>query len=124
MHSVNRRQFLQLAAASVVAAPAIELLGQSASASTAPQAQFDHFFLPILDGFLKNAAATAPDYVVCDFPDGTKLKSCCTPSGKTYVSVARMLPPIVEWVRAGRTPGRFDVAAAFFKKPSRIGRKK
>src|SRR3954471_6894409 len=50
----------------------------------------------IIAGFLRNAEATSKEFVVCDYPGGTKLKSCCTPSGKTYVSVARMLPVLVE----------------------------
>lgn len=64
--------------------------------------EFDTYFLQILRGFYKNARATSKDYVVCDYPDGTKIKTCCTPSGKTYVSVARMLPAMVEWLAAGR----------------------
>src|SRR2546421_12621778 len=103
---MNRREFLQASAA--VAGGA--MLGGCATgqesaktqAAAAPQRQFDRYFTPILEGFLKNAKATAQDYVVCDYPEGTKLKSCCTPSGKTYVSVARMLPAMAEWVQSGR----------------------
>lgn len=83
--------------------------GQSslpAAAATAPEKQFDRFFLPILDGFLKNAAMTSKDFVVCDYPGGTKLKSCCTPSGKTYVSVARMLPVMAEWIASARADAK------------------
>jgi len=83
--------------------------------SPAPNEQFDHFFKLILDGFLKNARATCPDYVVCDYPDGTKLKSCCTPSGKTYVSVARMLPPMVEWQLAGRKPDLTPILLSIYR---------
>src|SRR2546421_292726 len=103
---MNRREFLQASAA--VAGGA--MLGGCATgqesaktqAAAAPQRQFDRYYTPILEGFLKNAKATAPDYVVCDYPQGTKLKSCCTPSGKTYVSVARMLPALAEWMACGR----------------------
>src|SRR4051794_34198724 len=100
---MKRRDFLKVSA--------LVLTGACAARHHKPAAKpiesnnpFDHYFLTILDGFTKNALATAPDYVVCDFPEGTKLKSCCTPSGKTYVSVARMLPPMVEWHTTGRDP--------------------
>jgi hypothetical protein len=90
---VNRRHFLQLIAAALagsqVAAP-----GQTTPAQS-PRRIIEDFFQPIVDGFLRNARATSPDLVTCDFAQGTKLKSCCTPSGKTYVSVARMLPALV-----------------------------
>src|SRR5438552_2455124 len=101
---MNRREFLAVSAA--VAGGAM-LGGRFALAeSTSRQTQFDQYFLPILDGFLKNAKATAADYVVCDYPEGTKLKSCCTPSGKTYVSVARMLPAMAEWMACGRADAK------------------
>src|SRR5881275_3342673 len=104
---MNRRRFLQLSAAAVAGSA---LLNRDSFASDAtPETQFDSYFLPILDGFLKNARATATDYVVCDYPDGTKLKSCCTPSGKTYVSVARMLPPMAEWIATGRAEGGTEI---------------
>jgi len=67
-----------------------------------PSAVFDSYFLQILDGFLACARNTSDGYAVCDFPDGTKLASCLTPSGKTYVSVARMLPALAEWRAGGR----------------------
>ena len=55
----------------------------------------------ITEGFLQNAHATSPDYTVSVFPNGTKLEGCCTPSGKTYyISVARMLPALAEFVAA------------------------
>src|SRR5437667_8687442 len=101
---MNRRQFLQFSAAALAGSALIAptFAGQTSAGAAGDQTQFDRYFLPILQGFLKNARATAGDYVVCDYPDGTKLKSCCTPSGKTYVSVARMLPPMAEWISAGR----------------------
>jgi hypothetical protein len=72
-----------------------------------PNQQFDAYFLELLGGFLVNAKRTNPDYVVCDYPDGTKLQSCCTPSGKSYVSVARMVPAMAEWIvaRGPTVPG-------------------
>jgi hypothetical protein len=102
---MNRRRFLQLSAAAAALAGARPFLAAAVPSPDAPHTQFDRYFLPILDGFLKNARATSPDHVVCDYPDGTKLKSCCTPGGKTYVSVARMLPPMAEWLAAGREAG-------------------
>src|SRR5436309_1433515 len=101
---MNRRQFLQFSAAALAGSALIAptFAGQTPAGAAGDQTQFDRYFLPILQGFLKNARATASDYVVCDYPDGTKLKSCCTPSGKTYVSVARMLPALAEWRSTGR----------------------
>jgi hypothetical protein len=37
------------------------------------------------------------------------LKSCLTPSGKTYVSVARMMPALAAWVTAKKQPDNFRV---------------
>ncbi len=67
----------------------------------------NQYFLTILAGFLRNARATSPGYTACDFPDGTKLAGCCTPSGKTFTSVARMLPAMAEFAAAGG-PRRVD----------------
>src|SRR2546429_9977557 len=106
----NGREFLKLAAGGMCVAPALPLLAQStAPAATETHAIFDRYFLEILGGFLRNAHKTSPDIVVCDFPDGTKLKGCCTPSGKTYDSVARMLPAMAEWIVARRAPDSFDI---------------
>ena len=69
-------------------------MGQATSAQS-PRRTIAGYFQLIVDGFRRNARATSPDLVACDFAEGTKLKSCCTPSGKTYVSVARMLPALV-----------------------------
>src|SRR6184192_4123057 len=102
---MNRREFLQAAAiagGAIVGGCAVSQNSVKRQAAGTPYTQFDQYFVPILEGFLKNAKATAPDYVVCDYPEGTKLKSCCTPSGKTYVSVARMLPALAEWMSTGR----------------------
>jgi hypothetical protein len=57
---------------------------------------FDHYALHLLEGIVRNAQRTAPGYAVCDYPDGTLLRSCVTPSGMTYVSVARILPLLAE----------------------------
>jgi hypothetical protein len=73
---VNRREFLL--------SPALLFSGRD-------------FFREILDGYLRNCRATSNSYAVCDFPGGTKLKNCMTPGGKTYVSVARMLPAMVSY---------------------------
>lgn len=103
---MNRREFLSVsagagAALAMAALPVDGILAQAAPA-TRPAAQFDHYFLTILDGFLRNARATSDSFAVCDYPEGTKLKSCCNPAGKTYVSVARMLPAMVEWLNANK----------------------
>lgn len=66
-------------------------------------------FLTILNGFLTNARRTSESFTVCDFPDGTMLKSCSNPAGKTYVSVARMLPAMAAWVKSERKPSEFAV---------------
>lgn len=70
---------------------------------------FDNYFLEIVQGFLRNARRTSPSFAVCDFPDGTVLKSCVARNGKTYVSVARMLPALAAWVKSGRGPTRFEI---------------
>lgn len=92
---MNRRDFLKSTAAAALAASAPSLLAQSPPTATDPLIQY---FLTILDGFLKNARVTSPTYTVCDFPQGTKLAATLTPSGKSYVSVARMLPAIAEYL--------------------------
>jgi len=102
---MNRREFLKVSA-SALAISSLPLSCSSllAAPTTQPAAQFDHYFLTILDGFLRNAKATSGSFAVCDYPDGTKLKSCCNPAGKTYVSVARMMPAMVEWMHAKKEP--------------------
>lgn len=106
---MHRRQFLQWfgtgLAGGIVSPRSLFAKPQAASASTtSPSAQFDHYFLCILDGFLRNARKTSTDnsYAVCSYPEGTHLPSCDTPGGKTYVSVARMIPAIAEWLAGGR----------------------
>lgn len=96
----RRREFFKVS----IGALAASCLGTHAGlpqSVVAPGKTIRDFFLQILVGFLKSAAATSPEYTVCDFPGGTKLKGCCTPSGKTYVSVARMLPAMAEWIAGG-----------------------
>src|SRR5687767_1997568 len=99
---MNRRRFLQVAVAAM-ATPSLPLV-RGASPAPPTNHLFDRYFSDIFIGFKRNALATGPDYVVCDYPGGTKLKSCCTPSGKTYVSVARMLPAMAECIAAGVRP--------------------
>src|SRR6187551_3666879 len=102
---MNRREFLKYSASAVaIASLPISTPSLFAESTAQPAAQFDHYFLAILDGFLRNAKATSDSFAVCDYPDGTKLKSCCNPAGKTYVSVARMMPAMVEWMHAKKEP--------------------
>ncbi len=104
--AVNRREFIKIATLAAGAAGYAATQGylQPRSAVLAselpPNQQFDAYFLKLLGGFLTNARRTSPDYVVCDYPGGTKLKSCCTPSYKSYVSVARIIPAMAEWIAA------------------------
>ena len=100
---MNRRDFLILSASGLAAGTVGSCASRQAPrfAATDTQARLTDYFLTILAGFLRNARATSPHYTVCDFPAGTKLDGCCTPSGKTYTSVARMLPAMAEFVAAG-----------------------
>ena len=104
---MNRRDFLKTAAA----VTSTSLLPRCfAGLAAAAQGDDDFHFTQILDGYLRNLERTTPDsFAVCDFPEGTMLKSCLTPSGKTYISVARMLPAMAEYVAAGRDPKSFKV---------------
>lgn len=112
---MNRREFLKLSALTATLPLAVSPRRFARAAdlpTTAPApANFDRYFNPIVEGFIRNAKATSRDYVVCDFPDGTRLKSCCTPSGKTYVSVARMLPALVE----SSDPRHLEIVASIFR---------
>src|SRR6478609_269554 len=87
---ITRRTFLATSAASLGGAPA------------QPHTIFDRYWLPILNGFLRNAARTSSSFAVCDFPDGTILKNSVGKSGKTYDSVTRMMPALAAWVASGR----------------------
>jgi hypothetical protein len=87
---LTRRDFLATAAAPL------------AGAAAGPHTILDRYWLPVLDGFLRNAARTSPSFAVCDFPDGTILKGSTGKSGKTYDSVTRMMPALAAWVASGR----------------------
>jgi hypothetical protein len=89
---MRRRQF--------VLAPAASLLAQSATSGT----EFDRYFLPIAEGYLRNCRRTSPSWAVCDLEDGLILKNSVGRSGKTYDSVTRMLPALAAWVAGGRDP--------------------
>jgi hypothetical protein len=110
---MNRRAFLKLS--SVVAAPLVfqplQALAQqpTTSAAVAPSQAFDRYFLQILDGFLRNAVNTGPGFAAVDFPDGTIVKTCQTPSNHGYVGVARMLPAMAQWVVSKKQPTTFNV---------------
>lgn len=102
---LDRRDFLTLTGAAVVGAATSALLPGSLAAAAsgpAPHHRFDAYALALLAGFVRNARRTAPGYAVCDYPGGTLVPSCVTPSGKTYVSVARILPLLGEWLAADR----------------------
>ncbi len=106
---MNRRKFLKLS--TVAAAPLVfspfDVFADDARGRAKSLAAVERYFLRILDGFLHNAVRTGPGFAVCDFPEGTILKSCQTPSNHGYVSVARMLPAMTEWVAAKKQPATF-----------------
>ncbi|CAN5679737.1 hypothetical protein BH20ACI3_BH20ACI3_10990 [soil metagenome] len=74
----------------------------------------DFYFRELLEGYLRNARKTSNSFAVCDYPDGTLLKSCVAKSGKTYVSVARMLPAMAAWIAGSRVPLAFPVDGESF----------
>src|SRR5512133_1547575 len=76
------------------------IAGSGLLALAQPSSSIDSFFAEIVAGFVKNARATSPSFAVCDYPGGTKLKNCLARSGKTYIGVARMMPPLAS-IRAG-----------------------
>jgi hypothetical protein len=94
---ISRRQFVAGTVAPLFGAP--------------PQRPGEQFFGEIVRGFARNARATSPTFAVCDFPGGTKLKNCVARSGKTYVSVARMLPALAAMYAAGRRVEGVDIGA-------------
>lgn len=96
--TIRRRAFLK---ASTVALAGAALNPRSLWAAPS-SAEFDGYAIHLLEGFVRNARRTAPGYAVCDFEGGTLVPSCITPSGKTYVSVARVLPLLGEWLGAGK----------------------
>jgi len=64
------------------------------------------YFLPLVQGFMENALATSSSFAVCDFAGGTKREAALASSGKTYVSVSRVLPALAAWIASGRPPLR------------------
>lgn len=108
---LNRREFICLSAAAAGFAVGSPFLHAANNDSVAA---IDFYFLEILDGFLRNARKTSDSFAVCDFPQGTLLKSCLTPSGKSYVSVARMMPALAAWVVAKKQPDAFRVGGESF----------
>ncbi|HEU4632281.1 MAG TPA: DUF2264 domain-containing protein [Gemmatimonadaceae bacterium] len=101
---LRRRDFLRtttVALAGAVVAPDA-LAAASRRLGGREAGVFDAYALRLLEGFVRNARRTAPGYAVCDFAGGTLVPSCLTPSGKTYVSVARILPLLGEWLAAGK----------------------
>lgn len=102
---MTRRDFLISSTAALATGTTGTWASDGPPAGPAPDAareELTGYFLAILGGFLRHARATSADFTVCDFPEGTKIKGCCTPSGKTYVSVARMLPVLAEYLAAGQ----------------------
>src|SRR5262249_5607681 len=81
-------------------------LERSAVAAGSP---FDTYFLPILEGYIRNCVRTSSSLAVCDFAGGTILPASVGRSGKTYDSVSRMLPALAAWVSSGREPRRLNV---------------
>ena len=73
---MNRRQFLKLSAACAAwgSLGCANLKRAERTHGDAHRA-FDSYFLDITRGFLRNAHKTSPDFVACDFPEGTKLWS-------------------------------------------------
>lgn len=100
---MHRRRYLK----SCVAGLAVGLLRPDPLIAADPSTAFDNYFIEILEGFLRNARRTSSSFAVCDFLDGTILKSCVARSGKTYISVARMMPAMAAWVAGGKQPSRF-----------------
>ncbi len=69
-------------------------MGSAAAAALPVERPGEAFFREIVGGFVRNARATSSTFAVCDYPRGTRLKNCVARSGKTYVSVARMMPAL------------------------------
>src|SRR5688572_12052317 len=108
---MNRREFIKRSSFAVApfVLPPLSVLAAEAGGSATPQAAVDKYFLQILDGFLRNAVRTGPGFAVCDYPEGTIVKSCQTPSNHGYVAVARMLPAMTEWIASKKQPATFAV---------------
>jgi hypothetical protein len=108
---LNRREFICISAAAasfVIKPPFLRAANKDSVAA------IDFYFLEILGGFLRNARKTSDSFAVCDFPQGTLLKSCLTPSGKSYVPIARMMPALAAWVIAKKQPNAFRVGDESF----------
>ena len=86
---IDRRHFLALTGAAPLA-----------GAADTPS-QLARYFETIYEGFLRNARGTSASFAVCDFEGGTKLQGTVAASGKTYVSVSRMLPALAAWHLGG-----------------------
>lgn len=113
---MNRREFLELSTAALACSwLPLSSFGENGATLAPPPApathnQFDDYFLRILEGFLRNAKLTTPTYALCDYPQGTHLKGCvANHSGKTYVSVARMLPAMAAWLSSPERPREVTV---------------
>jgi hypothetical protein len=100
---VQRRDFLKMTTAALAGAAVAPGRLHALERGVAGTDAFDAYALRLLEGFVRNARRTAPGYAVCDFEGGTLVSSCITPSGKTYVSVARILPLLSEWLAAGKS---------------------
>jgi hypothetical protein len=105
---VQRRDFLKIATAALAGAAVAPARLEALEKGLVRNDAFDVYALRLLQGFVRNARRTAPGYAVCDFDGGTLVPSCVTPSGKTYVSVARILPLLSEWLAADK-PRNIDV---------------
>ncbi len=103
---MQRRDLLKLAAATL-AGTWLAPLGEGRIGDS--RAAVDFYFRELLEGYLHNARKTSDSFAVCDYPDGTLLKSCVAKSGKTYVSVARMLPAMAAWIAGNRVPLTFAI---------------
>ncbi|MDO8539223.1 MAG: DUF2264 domain-containing protein [Opitutaceae bacterium] len=121
---MSRRDFLVGATSAIAAGAALprSLRGQLAepAAGLATREELTARFRAITAGFLRHARTTSADYTACDFPGGTMIKGCCTPSGKTYTSVARMLPALAEYAAAKQPrlagePDLTDVVRSIFR---------
>lgn len=107
---MKRRDFLKAAAAAASAPLLPPSFAEAVARAQLAAADDDFHFTEILDGYLRNLERTTPaSFAVCDFPEGTTIKTCMTPTGHGYVSVARMLPAMAEYVHANRQPRSFKV---------------
>lgn len=92
----------------VLEGAAVAFVPRLANAASPPSAFADAVFLPVLEGFLRNAAKTSSSFAVCDFPDGTLMPGSVALSGKTYDSASRMMPALAAWVASGRQPAKIQ----------------